>query len=245
VPAAAAPAFDLVRSGRHRRNLVLGAAACVVVAVGALVLIVTGAGGGRTWIGRVSLLLVVLVLAGVAGVLVRGARAPAGCIELDARGVVITCPELLRRPLVLVRERLRTVLVDDGADSPAAAARPGRGTELAARFPLVEADGDAWLHPGARSAMPMLGRERAVPNVAVVLRDPWDLGSDPRRVLALLEGNEPLRALATCAGFFLEVADPAALAAALHERSLDPPLTLAEAEALDQRASDRRLRRRG
>ena len=35
----------------------------------------------------------------------------------------------------------------------------------------------------------------------------------------------------------------AGLAAALHERGLDPPLTLGEAELLDQRATDRRLRR--
>ncbi len=237
--------FELVRSPRHRRRLVVGALACGVVVVVVLVLAATGTGGGRTWLGRVSLLVVALALCAVASVLLRGAGAPGGTLELTDDALVLTHPELLREPIVVARRDLRTVLVDTGEAEAPGAALLGGGPELAPRFALVEADAPAWLHPGARTAMPVLGWERAVPNAAVVLRGAYRLGANPRRVLALLEGNEPLRALATCAGFFLQVRDPGGLAAALHERGLDPPLTLGEAELLDQRAADRRLRRRG
>jgi hypothetical protein len=165
-------------------------------------------------------------------------------LELTDDALVLTHPELLREPIVVARRELRTILVDTSGPEAPGAAMLGGGPELAPRFALVEADAPAWLHPGARTAMPVLGWDRSVPNTAVVLRGAHRLGGNPRRTLALLEGNEPLRALATCAGFLLQVRDPAGLAAALHERGLDPPLTLGEAELLDQRATDRRLGRR-
>ena len=55
--------FELVRSPRHRRRLVVGALACGAVVVVVLVLAATGTGGGRTWLGRISLLVVALALA--------------------------------------------------------------------------------------------------------------------------------------------------------------------------------------
>ena len=235
--------FDLVRSPLHRRRLVAGVLACGVVVAVVLVLVATGTGGGRTWWGRLSLLVVALVVGAVAAVLLRGAGAAGGTLELSDDALVLTHPELLRQPIVVARRDLRTVLVDPGGAEAPGASPVGGAPELAPRFALVEADAPGWLHPGARTAMPVLGWERTVPNVAVVLRGAHDLGANPRRTLALLEGNEPLRALATCAGFFLQVRDPGGLAAALHERGLDPPLTLGEAELLDQRATDRRLRR--
>ena len=145
---------------------------------------------------------------------------------------------------MLPRGALRTILVDvPTSTSPAAAGGP---PELAPRFPLVETGGDpAWLHPGGRSALPLLGWQRAVPDGAVVLRGALALGHAPRRLLAFFEGNEELRVLATCGGFFVQLADPAAAAAALAEAGVDPPLTLAEAERLDDFAEDRRLGRRG
>ena len=238
--------FELVRSPRHRRRLVVGALACGVVVVVVLVLAATGTGGGRTWWGRLSLLVVALVLGAVVAVLLRGAGAPGGTLELTDDALVLTQPELLRQPIVLARRDLRTVLVDTGDGTRSQV--PRRSAAVRSWHPASH-----WSKPTRRPgctrvparAMPVLGWERTVPNVAVVLRGPYGLGANPRRTLALLEGNEPLRALATCAGFFLQVRDPAGLAAALHERGLDPPLTLGEAELLDQRAADRRLRRRG
>jgi hypothetical protein len=199
-------------------------------------------GPGTTLFGRISFAAVAAGLVGLGAVLRRAAVAPAGSLLIDGGGVVVRHPELLRAPLVLPRAVVRSVLVDDAP----AQASGGLPPELAARFSLVETGAEpAWLHPGAREAMPYLGFHREPPNVAVVLRQPFDLGRAPRRVVALLEGNEEVRALATCAGFFLRAVDARAVEAMALASELDGPLTLAEAGALAGFAADRRwLRRR-
>jgi hypothetical protein len=204
--------------------------------------IFASSGPGTTAFGRISFAAVAAGLVCLGAVLLRAARAPAGSLLIDHDAVVLRHPELLRAALGLPRAVVRAVLVDD---SPAQASG-GLPPELAARFALVETGAEpAWLHPGARDAMPYLGFHREPPNVAVVLRQPFDLGRSPRRVVALLEGNEEVRALATCAGFFLRAVDAAAVQARAADSGLDAPLTLADAGALAGFATDRRwLRRR-
>jgi hypothetical protein len=194
----------------------------------------------------VSLLALLAVLVGLTAVLARAAQAPAGWLDVADDYLTLAHPELLRSSIVLPRTAVRTLLVDVGApaapDAPPEAVAPAGGPpELAPRFPLVETgDSPAWLHPGARSALPMLGWQRAVPDAALVLRGPLALGTMPRRMVALFVGNEELRALATCAGFFLQLADPAQAAVAVAATGLDAPLTLAEAMHLDSMVADRR-----
>jgi hypothetical protein len=230
--------FDFAPSGQHRRRLVVGALGCWVVAAMLLVLVIEGQGGADSWPGRLAFLLLAIALILLGAYLVRGARAPAGWLTIGGEQVVLAHPELLREPIVLARTDLRTVLVDDGPTTSEAWTGP---PELVPRFELVETSGDpGWLHPGGRSALPMLGWQREAPNAALVLRHAHELGDGPRRLLALFSGNEELRALQTCAGFFLVLANPAAASDALREAGLDPPLTLAEAERLDDLAVDRR-----
>lgn len=238
----------LATSPRHRRRLLAGAAASGVAAAVVLGVVAAGVGGAMTSVGRVFLLGVLVLLVGLVVLLTRAARAPDGWLEVGDDHLTLTHPELLRSSIVVPRNAVRTLLVDVGAPPapgapPAAAAPAGGPPELAARFPLVETgDERAWLHPGARSALPLLGWQRAAPDAALVLRGSLTLGTAPRRLLALFEGNEELRALATCGGFFLQLADPVEAAAAVAAAGLDAPLTLAEAERLDSVATDRRPR---
>lgn len=238
----------LATSPRHRRRLLAGAAASGVAAAVVLGVVAAGVGGATTWVGRMSLLGALVLLVGLMVLLTRAARAPGGWLEVGDDHLTLTHPELLRSSIVMPRNAVRTLLVDVGAppapDAPAAAVAPAGGPpELVAKFPLVETgDAPAWLHPGARSALPLLGWPRIAPDAALVLRGPLALGTSPRRLLALFEGNEELRALATCAGFFLQLADPVEAGAALAAAGLDAPLTLAEAERLDSLATDRRPR---
>jgi hypothetical protein len=230
--------FDFAVSGPHRRRLVVAALGGWVVAAMVLVLVIDGDGGADRWPGLLAFVVVALVLILLGAYLVRAARARAGWLVIDAEQVVLAHPELLREPVVLTRADLRTVLVDDGPTTSGAWTGP---PELVPRFELVETAGDpGWLHPGGRSALPLLGWQRQPPNAALVLRQAYELAHRPRRLLALFVGNEELRALRTCAGFFLVLANPAAAAAELRDAGLDPPLTLAEAERLDDFAVDRR-----
>jgi hypothetical protein len=233
--------LELATSPRHRRRLLAGAGLAIALAGVTAALVFASSGPGTTTFGRISFAVVAAGLGWLAGVLVRAALAPAGSLLIDHDGVVLRHPQLLTGPLVLPRDVVRSVLVDDAP----ARASGGLPAELAARFALVETgDEPAWLHPGAREVMPYLGFHREPPNVAVVLRHPLDLGRVPRRTLALLEGNEEMRALATCAGFFLRAGDPRAVEARARASGLDDPVTLTDAGVLAGFATDRRWFRR-
>ena len=96
--------------------------------------------------------------------------------------------------------------------------------------------------PG-RASLPRRQAGRARPRSSCSVALIGSAGA-PRRLLAFFIGNEELRALATCGGFFLQVADPKAAAAAVHAAGLNPPLTLAEATRLDDLAAERGFRGR-
>jgi hypothetical protein len=139
-----------------------------------------------------------------------------GRLRLDGERLVIQHPVLLRRPYVVPRALVRTVVLDAG---------PERRDELARRVSLPVAGGWLWT-AGLLPVVPLLAVEPCVPSLALVFEHPIG-GPDVRRVRA----NGPLPGEGIT-GLLLTATPTPETQDALERLGFPAALTAADAERL-------------
>ena len=192
VPAGAHVELALTGPQAHRaRTIAVAVTAAVFGAPLAALMGLTGVtDAGLPWGARVFMLAMAVALAAGLGLWTRSRIRLAnarGVLRLDGEQLVIELPALLRRPFVLPRALVRTVVLDTGPERRDELAR--RVTLPIAPAPWEGADAYGWLWTaGVGSIVPLLAVEPCLPNVALVFEHPIP-APDVRRERA----NGPLR----------------------------------------------------